>query len=51
MSKQYQTTDVQASMSSVLGLAMPEQVTVALARSPSRLRKACWRWPWAQGCR
>jgi len=31
MSKQYQTTDVQASMSSVLGLAMPEQVTVALA--------------------
>jgi transposase-like protein len=31
MSKQYQTTDVQASMSSVLGLAVPEQVTVALA--------------------
>jgi putative transposase len=31
MSKQYQTVDVQASMSSVLGLAVPEQVTVALA--------------------
>jgi putative transposase len=31
MSKQYQTTDVQASMSSVLGLGVPEQVTVALA--------------------
>jgi putative transposase len=31
MSKQYQTADVQASMSSVLGLAVPEQVTVALA--------------------
>jgi putative transposase len=31
MSKQYQTSDVQASMSSVLGLAVPEQVTVALA--------------------
>src|SRR4029450_6974467 len=31
MSKQYQTTDVQASMSGVLGLAVPEQVTVALA--------------------
>jgi putative transposase len=31
MSNQYQTTDVQASMSSVLGLAVPEQVTVALA--------------------
>src|SRR6266542_2734002 len=31
MSKQYQTTDVQASMSSVPGLAVPEQVTVALA--------------------
>ena len=31
MSKQYQTTDVQASMSSVLGLAVPEQVTIALA--------------------
>jgi putative transposase len=31
MSKQYQTTEVQASMSSVLGLAVPEQVTVALA--------------------
>jgi putative transposase len=30
MSKQYQTADVQASMSSVLGLAVPEQVTVAL---------------------
>jgi putative transposase len=31
MSKQYQTVEVQASMSSVLGLAVPEQVTVALA--------------------
>jgi putative transposase len=31
MSKQYQTADVQASMSSVLGLAVPEQVSVALA--------------------
>ena len=31
MSKQYQTVDVQASMSSVLGLAVPEQVTIALA--------------------
>jgi transposase-like protein len=31
MSKQYQTTEVQASMPSVLGLAVPEQVTVALA--------------------
>ena len=31
MSKQYQTSDAQASMSSLLGLAVPEQVTVALA--------------------
>jgi putative transposase len=31
MSKQYQTSDVQASMPSMLGLAVPEQVTVALA--------------------
>src|SRR5919198_6309020 len=31
MGKQYQTVDVQASMSSVVGLAVPEQVTVALA--------------------
>jgi putative transposase len=31
MSKQYQTVDAQASMSSVLGLAVPEQVSVALA--------------------
>ena len=30
MSKQYQTSDAQASMSSLLGLAVPEQVTVAL---------------------
>jgi hypothetical protein len=33
MGKQYQTTDLQASMP---GRTMPEQVSVALARSPSR---------------
>src|SRR5919197_362469 len=39
MGKQYQTVDVQASMSSVLGLAVPEQVTVALAEIAESARE------------
>jgi hypothetical protein len=45
--KQYQTTDVQASMP---GLTMPEQVSVALAEIAESATRACWPWPWLRRC-
>ena len=51
MGKQYQTVDVQASMSSVLGLAVPEQVTVALAEIAESAKEGLLALSVAPGCR
>jgi hypothetical protein len=54
MSKQYQTVDVQASMpgmSSVRGLAVPEQVTVALAEIAESAKEGLLALAVGPGCR
>ena len=48
MGKQYQTAGAEASTPQ---LAIPAEVSVALAEIAESAREACWRWPWALGCR
>lgn len=46
MQQNYQTIDAAAT-----ALAVSEAVTVALGEIVADVREACWRWPWALGCR
>jgi hypothetical protein len=48
MGKQYQTRDATASTPE---LAIPEEVSVALAEIATRPARACWRCRSALGCR
>ena len=49
MTKRYQTR--KAMTSAELRHAMPETVSVAMGEIAEDMRKGCWRWPWAPGCR
>jgi hypothetical protein len=46
--KQYQTRSAEASTPE---LTMPAEVSVALVEIAESAKEACWRWPWAPGCR